>query len=797
MSPRAGILLIVAMAFVILAQVSSDESEAQEAEGLQLTVRNLTDGQPLTPPIAVVHEPGVSLLPTNADDLDGLEELAEAGQQTALAQSFGQISGVKQVVSFEPPPIKPGRQSTVSISATPGDHVSVIAMLACTNDAITFGALVVHADGTPSLSSGRVLDAGTENNDETAGTVPCLDGEGVSGADIADGEGMIASHPGITGNADLEQDTRGCDGPAMQLVLSAADAGVPQTLEFGLTLDNLTVGQPITPPVAVVHDPNVAVFDYTSPTELDGIDDLAEGGAQADLLATLYATPGVVRAYGLDSGGPIAPGGSYTANVLDGIEGASVTVVGMFACTNDGYIRASHPLTVLGGRLSIPGPSTALVFDSGSENNDETSATVPCLGGDEAAFSEGLGEGMRAPHAGIAGTADLNQETHGWTEDKTAMVYLHGPVKMDTLELQVTVRNITAGQTITHPVVIVHTGLLTSLPEDAGTIDGLEILAESGVPSPFSTGVTVIPGVKSATVMARSGPIQAGAEAAVEDIAAAPGDYISVIGMLACTNDAVAFGTAALSMYGSRLAMSSGAVFDVGTENNDETSATVPCLGGEGVSGADTDDGEGSVALHPGIGGNASLGQNTHGWDGPAIQIVVTGVGEEVPESLDFGLTLENLTAGQPITPPVAVVHDPEVDVFDYTIPTDLDGIDDLSEGGVQTDLLATLSVIPGVVRAYGLDSGGPILPGNSYTADVLNGIAGANVTVVGMLACTNDGYIRASQPLTVFGGAPIPVPPATALVLDSGSEHNDETSATVPCLGGGPAALSEGLAWE
>ena len=101
----------------------------------------------------------------------------------------------------------------------------------------------------------------------------------------------------------------------------------------------------------------------------------------------------------------------------------------------------------------------------------------------------------------------------------------------------------------------------------------------------------------------------------------------------------------------------------------------------------------------------------------------------------------------------------------------------------MQTDLLATLSVMPGVVRAYGLDSGGPILPGSSYTADVLNGIAGANVTVVGMLACTNDGYIRVSQPLTVFGGAPIPVPPSTALVLDSGSEDNEETTATVPCL--------------
>ena len=200
-----------------------------------MTVRNVTGGQPLTPPIAVVHEPGVSLLPTDAADLDGLEELAEAGEQTVLAASLGQMSGVKQVVSFEPPPIRPRRQSAVSISASPGDHVSVIAMLACTNDAITFGTLVIHEDGAPSFSSGRVLDAGTENNDETAATVPCLDGEGVSGAGAADGEGMIASHPGITGNADLDQDTRGWDGQAMQLVLTPAGSRIPQTLEFGLT----------------------------------------------------------------------------------------------------------------------------------------------------------------------------------------------------------------------------------------------------------------------------------------------------------------------------------------------------------------------------------------------------------------------------------------------------------------------------------------------------------------------------------------------------------------------------------
>ena len=201
---------------------------------------------------------------------------------------------------------------------------------------------------------------------------------------------------------------------------------------------------------------------------------------------------------------------------------------------------------------------------------------------------------------------------------------------MDTLDLQVTVRNITVGQTITHPVVIVHTGLLATLPEDAATIDGLEILAESGEPSPFSRGVTVVPGVKSATVMADSGPIPAGEEATLTNVSAAAGDYISVIGMLACTNDAVTYGTVALSKWGSTPAMSSGAVLDAGTEDNSETAATVPCLGGESVSGADIDDGEGSVSLHPGIEGDASLVQETHGWDGPAMQIVVTGAGEEV-----------------------------------------------------------------------------------------------------------------------------------------------------------------------
>ena len=593
--------------------------------------------------------------------------------------------------------------------------------------------------------------------------------------DAADGEGTITHHAGIGGGADLSAEHHGWDGQAMQLFLTSVRAWAPAELELGLTLMNLTGGQPITPPVAVVHDPNVNVVSYTMPSELDGIDDLSEGGVQGDLVATLRARPGVVSVYGLDSGGPIVPGGSFTADIA-GVEGAAVSVVGMFACTNDAYILATVP-------FEMGGSVVAEVFDSGAENNDETAATVPCLGGGDAALSEGVGEGTRGMHAGISGGADLDPEVHGWTADTTAWVVLHEAGR-ETSEFDITVRNVTAGQPLTPAVVVVHDGGADLLPENAEDLVGLEDLAESGQPAPLAASLRVVTGVKD-TLTLDPPPLPPGQEATVT-ISASPGDHVSVISMLACTNDAITIGTLIVPEAGSLPAMSSGRVYDAGTEENAETAATVPCLGGEGVSNGDAADGEGAIAHHAGIGGDADLSAEQHGWDGPAMQLFLTSVGGAAPAQLELGLTLKNLTGGQPITPPVAVVHDPNVNVISYMEPSELDGIDDLSEGGVQDDLLATLRARPGVVSVYGLDSGGPIVPGGSFTADIA-GIEGASVSVVGMFACTNDAYILATAPF-VLGGSVV------AEVFDSGAENNDETAATVPCLGGGDAALSEGV---
>ncbi len=424
--PSKSVLIVVV--FILFSSLlSAGQVAAQEQPSLQVTVRNVTNGQPLTPPVVVVHTGSLMTLPEDPEAIMGFPALAESGDPSAFAAAVADFPGVKSAAILPVEgPIPGGSEATVdSVSAMPGDFVSVISMLACTNDAVAYGTAVISQEGGSfAMSSGAVYDAGTEANDETTATVPCLGGA-AAGLSEGLGEGKVAPHPGIEGKADLTKEQHGWDGPAMQIFVTPAGQAAPESVEFGLTLDNLTAGQPITPPVVVVHDPNVDVFDYTSPTELDGIDDLAEGGVQDDLVTTLSKRPGVVWVYGLDSGGPIVPGMSFTEAKLYGVAGAEVTVVAMFACTNDAYVRVSGGVTATDGMLSFGEPATAQVFDSGSEANDETAATIPCLGGAEAALSEGLGEGERSLHAGIVGNADLSRETHGWTDATTARLTLH------------------------------------------------------------------------------------------------------------------------------------------------------------------------------------------------------------------------------------------------------------------------------------------------------------------------------------------------------------------------------------
>lgn len=432
----ATTLIVAALLSATVSLQTQQPAQAQtQAQNYQLTVRNITERQPISPPIVVIHDSNAVLLPSSAERLDGLEEFAESGSKPALMESLRNRSGVKEVIEFGGV-IQPQAQQTIfsNLTAEPGDHISVLGMMTCTNDAVAFGTAIITDAKTPAFGSGVAYDAGTENNDESRRTVPCLDGAGVSNPDTADGEGRIVRHPGIAVTGDLGA-VFGWERTVMEFVVDRRGATPKRAFEVGATLKNNTTSQPITPPVVVVHDKNIDVVSYRRPIELSGIDRLSEGGDGAKLLDTLAATPGVVSVTQWNTGGPIAPGRSYSDNARAFI-GTSVTILGMFACTNDGYILASAEVT--GSSIEIRRTSVvATVFDSGAENNDETAATVPCLGGAEAAFSDGPGENDRREHPGIQGDADLDPNVHGWTADKTATMSLHSrvnptPVPVDT-----------------------------------------------------------------------------------------------------------------------------------------------------------------------------------------------------------------------------------------------------------------------------------------------------------------------------------------------------------------------------
>lgn len=424
-----AITLITAVAVVLVSATLTLNSQPTQAQTLdfQLTVRNITNRQPISPPIVVVHESNAVLLPSTAERLEGLEEFAESGSQPTLMESLSQRTRVNRVLRFGGVLQPQSQQTLLRVEAEPGDHISVIGMLQCTNDAIVVGTAIVTDGGTPAFGSGVVWDAGTENNDESRASVPCLDGEGVSNLDTADGEGTIERHPGLVGTGDLGQ-VFAWDRTVMEIVVDRRGAQPRRAFEVGATLKNQTRGQPITPPVVVVHDKNVDVLSYTRPRELPGIDRLSEGGDGSVLLETLAERPGVVSVRQWYTGGPIAPGDAHSNNARAFV-GTKITVLGMFACTNDGYVAVSTEVT--GSSLRVTNtPSDATVFDSGAENNDETVDTVLCLGGDAAAFSEGPGENGRREHPGIAGSGDLHPATHGWDADMTAMLTLHSAVEV-------------------------------------------------------------------------------------------------------------------------------------------------------------------------------------------------------------------------------------------------------------------------------------------------------------------------------------------------------------------------------
>ena len=207
---------------------------------------------------------------------------------------------------------------------------------------------------------------------------------------------------------------------AAVLAFAAGGAASAQTdtSTYTVTIENLTGGQPFTPPVVVAHTNQVDLFEVgqAAPAEIMAI---AENGNNEPLVTLVSGSAAVMDHAAGD--GPIMPGESAMLSVI-APAGSLLSVVFMLICTNDGFSGVDSMVLPSSGSQTVDANS----YDAGSEQNTEDFADIvpPCQGligvtsDDEGtgmsnpALAEG---GVIAMHAGIQGGVDLTVADHGWT----------------------------------------------------------------------------------------------------------------------------------------------------------------------------------------------------------------------------------------------------------------------------------------------------------------------------------------------------------------------------------------------
>ncbi len=161
------------------------------------------------------------------------------------------------------------------------------------------------------------------------------------------------------------------------------------------------------------HKSGVGLFELGSPASAQ-LKTMAEEGNVAPLTASLLANPEVLDV--VNSGELLDPGKSVTQRVRTHGRFDNVSVAAMLSPTNDGFF-ALNDAEGPNGHHAITHFSPA--YDSGTERNDETCASIPGpnfveCGGPGGGGAPGGGEGFVHIHAGIHGIGDIEPAIRDW-----------------------------------------------------------------------------------------------------------------------------------------------------------------------------------------------------------------------------------------------------------------------------------------------------------------------------------------------------------------------------------------------
>lgn len=184
---------------------SNPAPEEPSIASFELSVTNLTVGQPLSPVALVVADDSYRLFEIGEPASIELEYIAEGGDNSFLISALESSSTVASGAGI----IAPGMSETIEFSlpedALDASYLSAVTMLVNTNDAITAirGISLAGMEVGESISRRTVAyDSGTEANSEMAGTIPgpADGGEGFNAE--RDDEDRVYFHSGVITSAD-------------------------------------------------------------------------------------------------------------------------------------------------------------------------------------------------------------------------------------------------------------------------------------------------------------------------------------------------------------------------------------------------------------------------------------------------------------------------------------------------------------------------------------------------------------------------------------------------------------------
>jgi hypothetical protein len=238
----AIVLLVLLLPSTGVSYADDDDRDDEAPAIYEVTITNLTSGQPLTPPVVATHQRRLEVFEVGDEASFEVKEIAENGNNAPLLSALAGDGRVSQVMQAGMGPLVPAGTPgaalfpdsvTFTITAEPrAKHLSFVAMLVCTNDGFTgvSGLRLPKKVGRSITAYTNGYDAGTESNTEDFADIvpPCQGligvssgepGAGVSNPALAE-DGVIRHHPGIQGGADLVPGVHGWTDPVAKVVIT-------------------------------------------------------------------------------------------------------------------------------------------------------------------------------------------------------------------------------------------------------------------------------------------------------------------------------------------------------------------------------------------------------------------------------------------------------------------------------------------------------------------------------------------------------------------------------------------------